>query len=180
MQNVSLVRRPKNAHAALSGWLLVVTPSSGVLSFYIAGYHTALNAIALLAVPLAVFCWIFTTIRALHSVDVSFWSVPSTYVNLITGIVAVALSGLMLLISSEASRHGNEVRGATLHIAAAIVYGGGVSWSYFYNWRKTGSASLALSLTVLQTISTLLIIVIVNLWLDRRNAEQYERDRIPG
>jgi hypothetical protein len=116
----------------------------------------------------------------MHKVDVWFWCIPSTYVNLVAGIIAVALSGIMLAALSEAARHGHDVRDTTLYVAAAIVYGGSIGWSYFYNWRATKSAILALSLTMLQTICTTLLIVVINLWLDRRNTKRLERERSRG
>ena len=61
-------------------------------------------------------------------------------------------------------------------IAAAILYGGCMMWSYFYNWRRTNSAILAVSLTILQTLSAIFVIGWINLWLDRRNTKRYERE----
>jgi hypothetical protein len=61
-------------------------------------------------------------------------------------------------------------------VAAAILYGGCVGWSYFYNWRRTDSAILAISLVVLQTLSAIFVIGVFNLWLDNKNAKRYERE----
>ena len=180
MNELQLAYQANNPHAALSGWLLLSIPLSGVVSYFVAGHHNSLNAIALLLIPFAIFFWIFTTIRAMHLVDVWFWSIPTTYVNLVTGIVAVVLCGIVLAASSEAARLGHAVGDTTLYMAASIIYGGGVGWSYFHNWRKTHSAILALSLTILQTISAALVIVVLNLWLDRRNSERYEREHRLG
>jgi hypothetical protein len=78
--------------------------------------------------------------------------------------------------TDEAARQGRQVTDTTLYVAAAILYGGCVVWSYFYNWRKTGSALLAISLTILQTISASFIIGVFHLWLDGRNVKRYERE----
>ena len=80
----------------------------------------------------------------------------------------VLMSTIMLIFAQESARRGQNVRGTTLNVAAVILYGGCVVWSYFYNWRRTGSAVLAISLTILQSISAVFVIVAINLWLDRR------------
>lgn len=53
-----------------------------VVSYLIVGDYNWLNATTLLIVPFAVFCWIFTTIRAIHTVGVWYWFIPSIYVTL--------------------------------------------------------------------------------------------------
>ena len=168
------VGEPTSRHPMLSGLLFLSVPVSCLLSYLIAGDYTWLNA--LLIIPLAVFCWIFTTIRAIHLLGVRFWLIPSTYVTLVGAIVAVLVCGFMLILTQESARRGHDVRDATLYIAAAILYGGCVVWSYFYNWRRTSSAVLAISQTILQSISAVFGIVAINLWLDRGNMERYNRE----
>lgn len=82
----------------------------------------------------------------------------------------------MGLFVHEAARQGHQVQDVTLYIAAAILYGSCVVWSYFYNWRKTGSAILSISLTLLQTISATFVIVALYLWIGGRNTKRYERE----
>ena len=129
-----------------SGLLLLSIPVSCLVSYPIFGNYAWLDAIALLTVPLATVCWIFTRIRAIHLIGVRFWFIPSTYVTLIGGIVAIVLCAIMLAVSYESARH-----------AAAILYSGCVVWSYFYNWRRTNSAILAISLTILQILSAVFV-----------------------
>jgi hypothetical protein len=136
----------------------------------------SLNAVSLVVVPLFVCCWIFTTIRATHLIGVRFWFIPSIYVGLIGGILAPLVSLTMFAFSEEAERRGHKVTDTTLYVAAAILYCGCVVWSYFYNWRKTGSALLSVSLTLLQTISAAFVIVALYLWISGHNTKQYERE----
>jgi hypothetical protein len=84
---------------------------------------------------------------------------------------------IMIISTHEAVRHGRQGADVTLYATAAILYGGCAIWSYFFNWRKTGSAILAISLTILQTLSAAFIIGLFNLWLDDRNAKRHERER---
>lgn len=64
-------------YSLLSGLPLLSTLASRVVSYLIVGDYNWLNAITLLIVPFAVFCWIFTTIRAIHTVGVWYWFIPS-------------------------------------------------------------------------------------------------------
>jgi hypothetical protein len=167
-----------NRYPELSGLMLLSIPISCLIAYLIFRYqsYTWINAIGLLIVPFSIFCWIFTTIRAIHLVDVRFWLIPSTYVALVGGVVALLICLTMGLFSAEASRQGHQIKDTTLYAAAAILYCGCVVWSYFYNWRKTGSAILAISLTILQTLSASFVIGIFNLWIDGRNTKRYARE----
>ncbi|WP_338829938.1 hypothetical protein [Bradyrhizobium sp. 27S5] len=162
----------------LSGLSLLSIPLSGAVSYLVFGSQTYswINAVGLLIVPLSIFCWVFTTIRAIHLVGVRFWFIPSTYVALVVGIIALLMCLAMGLFTHEAARHGHQVTDVTLYIAAAILYGGCIVWSYFYNWRKTRSPILAASLTVLQTVSATFVIGLLYLWIDGRNTKRYERE----
>jgi hypothetical protein len=112
--------RQPTSHAALSGLLLLSIPASCLISYLLLSDYTWLNAIALLIVPFAFFCWIFTTIRAIHLAGVRFWFIPSTYVTLIGGIIALVISAIMLIFSQESARRGHQVTEMTLYVAAAI------------------------------------------------------------
>jgi hypothetical protein len=158
------------------GLLLLSVPVSCWLSYLLVGEYAWRNAIALLITPFSIFCWIFTTIRAIHLVGVRLWFIPSTYVTLVGGIIALIICMVMGLFSQEAVRRGHQTTDNTLYVAAAILYGGCVVWCYFYNWRRTGSAILAFSLTILQTLSAVFVIGVINLWLDRSNMKRYERE----
>jgi hypothetical protein len=168
--------RPNSHYPMLSGILLLLIPVSCLISYLVVGNYTWLNAIALLLVPFAALCWIFTTIKAIHLAGVRFWFIPSTFVTLVGGIIALVISVIMLLFSHEAARQGHDASDATLIIAAAMLYSGCAIWSYWYNWRRTRSAVLAISLTILQTISAIFVFGVINLWLDRRNTKRYERE----
>jgi hypothetical protein len=96
----------------------------------------AIQAIGVLIVPFALFCWIFTTIRALHQRAVRFWFIPSTYVAFFGGLVAAicVLIGLFLLPNMPshggfASYNSNIVQHPTngnyvMMFAAAMVQAG--------------------------------------------------------
>jgi hypothetical protein len=124
------------------------SPASCLISYLIVGEYSWFNAIALLIVPFTFSCWVFTTVRALHMVGARFSFIPSTYVNSIGGIIALVLCAIMLVVSQESARQGRDVGDATSYVAAAILYGSCLAWSYFYNWRRTNSAILAVSLTI--------------------------------
>ena len=176
-----LTGRPRSAagrYPLLSGLLLLSIPISCLISYLILRdqNYAWVNAIGLLIVPFSIFCWIFTTIRAIHIVCVRFWFCPSTYVALVGGLVALVMCMMMGLISHEAARQGRQVADVTLYVAAAILYAGCLVWSYFYNWRKTGSALLAISLTTLQTISAAFVIGLFSIWMDSHNARRHERE----
>lgn len=162
----------------LSGLFLLSIPLSGLIAYLIVGNqnYAGINAVGLLIVPLSIFCWIFTTIRAVHLVGVRFWFIPSTYIALIGGIIALLLCLVMGLFTHEAARQGHQIQDVTLYVAAAILYGGCAVWSYFYNWRKTRSPILAASLTILQTVSATFAIGLLYLWIDGRNTKRYERE----
>jgi hypothetical protein len=162
----------------LSGLLLLSIPASCLFSYLIVRDQNSawINAIGLLAVPFASINWIFITVRAIHFAGVRFWFIPSTYVTLVGGIIALIICAIMGLLSHEAARREHQVTDTTLYVAAAILYGGCVVWSYFYNWLRTGSAILAFSLTILQTLSAAFVIALINLWLNRNSVKRYERE----
>ena len=176
MDDTSPTFVPDNRYPLFSGLSLLSIPVSCITSYLIFGSHTGPNAAALLLVPFAIFCWIFTTIRAIHLVGVRFWFIPSTYVTLIGGIISLVMCSIMLLASQESAKRGHDVGDTTLYVAAAILYSGCAVRSYWYNWRRTNSPILALSLTILQTLSAVFVIGVFNLWLDHRNTKRYERE----
>jgi hypothetical protein len=53
-------------YSMFSGLTLLAIPISCSVSYLIFGNHTWLNAVALLLVPFAALCWIFTTIKGIH------------------------------------------------------------------------------------------------------------------
>lgn len=124
----------------LSGLFLLSIPLSGLIGYLVVGSanYAWINAVGLLIVPVSIFCWIFTTIRAVHLVGVRFWFVPSTYVALVGGVIALLICLVMGLFVHEAARQGHQVQDVTLYIAAAILYGSWVVWSYFYQLAKDG------------------------------------------
>lgn len=172
----------RTRYPLLSGLLLVSIPVAGSISYLVVGdqNYAWINAVGLLIVPFCIFCWIFTTIRAIHLVGVRFWFIPSTYVALSGGIMALVMCVMMGVFTHEVARQGHQVTDVTLYVAAAILYGGCVVWSYFYNWRKTRSPILAASLTFLQTLSATFMIGLLYLWMDGRNTKRYEREHGVG
>lgn len=162
----------------LSGVMLLLIPLSCLVTYLTIGdsNYAWVNAIGLLLTPFAIFCWIFTTIRAIHVIEVRFWLIPSTYVTLFAGVIALVICLIMVWYSGMAEGNGQRMQDFTLYVAAGILYAGCVAWSYLYNWRRTKSAILAFSLTFLQTISAAFAIGLLALLLDGRNTKRYERD----
>jgi hypothetical protein len=132
----------------------------------------AVQAIGVLIVPFALFCWIFTTIRAVHQRTVRFWSVPSTYVAFLGAFTAAicVFIGLFFLqdtprnhVGGFASFNGNIVQRAptgnyVMMFAAAITQAGTTMWCLWYNWKRTETLVLAFSLTALQTLFSSLLV----------------------
>lgn len=165
-------------YPVISSLFLLSIPLSGLVSYLLVGNQNAswINAAGLLIIPFSMFCWVFTTIRAIHLADVRFWFLPSTYVGLVGGVLALLTCLAMFAFSTEAERRGHQVTDTTLYAAAAILYCGCVAWSYLYNWRKTRSALLSVNLTLLQAIAATFVIVALYLWIGGRNTKRYERE----
>jgi hypothetical protein len=145
----------------------------------------AIRAIGVLLTPFALFCWIFTTIRALHQRAVRFWFIPSTYVAFFGGLTAVicVMIGVFFLpeyTTAGASQFTYGVQGPTLKhpgnyvmmFAAAIVQAGTTIWCLWYNWKKTEAVILAFSLTALQTFLSSGVIVVF--WFRFGNGVDHE------
>jgi hypothetical protein len=113
----------------------------------------AVRAVGVLLIPLALFIWIFTTIRALHQLSIHFWTIPSTYVAFFGGLFAAVclLISIFFLPDTLANQAASQsftfsvVQGTnhqgdyTMLVAAAIVQAGTITWCWWYNWRKIKS-----------------------------------------
>ena len=150
------------------------------------------QAIGALIVPFALFCWIFTTIRAVHQRAIRFWLVPSTYVAFF-GALAAAICvfvGLFFLpdnprshVSGFAPYNSNIVHVQTgnyvMMFAAAITQAGTTMWCLWYNWKRTETLVLAFSLTALQTLFSSLLVAFF--WLRFGGSGDHEHiDAVTG
>ena len=106
--------------------------------------------------------------------SVRFWLIPLTYVALVGGAASIVIFMGMFMYAADAASKGHPVNDKSLYVAAALLYCACVSYSFLYNWRKTGSATLSISLTVLQSISACAVIALFNLWLGGRSTQKYK------
>jgi len=86
-------------------------------------------------IPASIGVWIFTTIRAVHLVELRFWHMKSTYVSLILGLVALGLILLHFEILLLTKDHPSVRADTTLYLAAALV-ASATMWCAWYNWRE--------------------------------------------
>ena len=168
----------------------IVAPVGAWLAFQ--SNVEAVRAIGVLVVPFALFCWIFTTIRAIHQRLISFWFTPSTYVSLVGTLTAVICLFIGLLFLPDPGSHvgGFEsyntkiVRRAPTpnHImmyAAALIQVGTTMWCLLYNWKKTETLVLAISLTALQTLLSSMLVALLRFRVGNSGGrEQIERKRV--
>jgi hypothetical protein len=80
-----------------------------------------MRAIGVLVIPASIGAWIFTTIRAVHLLELRFWQMRSTYVSLIFGLVSLGLIILHSVILLLTKDHPSVRADTTLYLAAALV-----------------------------------------------------------
>jgi hypothetical protein len=119
-----------------------------------------LRALAFLSGPLSLLLWIVLTIRSLHLLRLAYWALTSTYVSLLSEGAAIGLACLAVALQPNRS---DSAPNATALYAAGLIALGGLCWCGWYNWRRTGSALLALSVTVLQITTSSLIVSLLML-----------------
>jgi hypothetical protein len=145
-------------YSTISGVTLAFAIVSPILSWF--AFQTnieVIQAIGVLVVPFALFCWIFTTIRALHKRAVRFWFIPSTYVAFFIPKYATATAGDFAPGTPPEvmiAKPGNYV----MMFVAAMVQAGTTMWCLWFNRKKTESLVLAFSLTALQTLLSSLLV----------------------
>jgi hypothetical protein len=135
----------------------------------------AIQAIGVLIIPFALFCWIFTTIRALHKRTIRFWFIPSTYVALAAQAIALGIVCIQLVLMALVGQHSTTAIGVainedtTLYWAALIVISGATLWCLYYNIKKTETLILGVCLTILQTISAVSIVGAWFMWSPKKD-----------
>jgi hypothetical protein len=113
----------------------------------------AIRALGLLVVPASIVTWIAYTIGALHRRQLHYWQLRSTYITLVIGSLA-------LLILLVACGFRNDDARLTVLDASAILQASVTVWAGWYNWRRTRSIMLALSVTIIQTVVTWGIVIV--------------------
>lgn len=161
-----------NIYPLLSILLLIMIP----VSVFISGsfIDTGINwvvAIGLLLPLFVAFCFVFTTIRGMHRANVFFWTLASTYVNMIVGFLAslVALFSYLTVLHMTHGAGLGHLDPFTL--ASFIAYGIAIVWSLWYNTKKSGSFLLAISMIIVQSLGLLGLITLFQLWGNRRGVE---------
>lgn len=137
-----------------------VTAAPYIVFVSLACESPLVRAACFLLGPLSFLLWIVLTIRSLHYLRLSYWTLASTYVSLLSEVAAVAIACLAAALQANGPHA--EPNATALH-AAGLVALGGQCWCGWYNWRKTGSASLAFSVTVLQITTSSLIVLLLML-----------------
>jgi hypothetical protein len=138
-----------------------------------------IQAIGVLIIPFALFCWIFTTIRALHKRTIRFWFIPSTYVALASQAIALGIVCIQLILIALVGQHSTTAIGTaineatTLYWAALIAIGGATLWCLYYNIKKTETLILGVCLTILQTISAAGIVGVWFIWSPNRKEPEH-------
>ena len=146
--------------------------SSGTAAPYLAVASLAVDshlvrAAAFLLTPFAFAMWIVATVRSLHLAGLGYWSLASTYIALVCVGVATALACISWIIWPDGAT--DDLKEAVGH-AAGVVGLGGIFWCGWYNWRRTGSAPLAVSVTALQMVTSAFIALLMLLVLLRDRA----------
>jgi len=121
--------------------------------------------VAAVLIPVMVFVWIVATVMALHSRDVYFWSLGSTWTSLIAcpaAILIMSLSGWSRLHDPNAPLFEVPL------LAGAALYATAFAFAMFYNVRAARSALLALSTTMLQQFAVLGLILLFARWTGER------------
>jgi len=116
-------------------------------------------------IPVLCFVWIVATVMALHSRDVYFWSLGSTWTSLIAcpaAILIMSLSGWSRLHDPNAPLFEVPL------LAGAALYVTAFAFAMFYNVRAARSALLALSTTMLQQFAVLGLILLFARWTGER------------
>lgn len=154
-----------------SGIMLLssLTVAPAVAWWAMTAENTVVLATGLLTVPASLAAWIYITVSGLHSLDMKYWSLRSTYVSLIMSGIAlglVCLDGILLLLSKNTmSTSGLSI----LPIASLILVGSTMLWSMWFNYRKTASFSLAASLMLIQIASAAGLVIWIFLALAKRS-----------
>jgi hypothetical protein len=117
-----------------------------------------LRAIGVLLIPTSIFAWIFTTIRAIHLMDLRYWKMSSTYVAMIFGTISLAL---LLLAAALLPKDPHIHNDPTMFIASGLVAAAAVTWCFWSNWKITSSVALAVSLTIIQALAGPTIVFVI-------------------
>ncbi|MGF6311899.1 type IV secretory pathway VirB2 component (pilin) [Bradyrhizobium sp. i1.8.4] len=137
-----------------------VTAAPYVVFVSIVSESPLLRALAFLSGPVTFLVWIIVTVRALHLLGLGYWSLTSTYVSLLSEGAAIGLACLAVALQPNGS---HAEPNATVLYAAGLVALGSQCWCGWYNWKRTGSALLAFSVTVLQLTTSSLIMLLLML-----------------
>lgn len=145
---------PKESASLLSAIFLIagvlVAPPLAWLS--LGSDQAIIRGIGLLLVPAFLVAWLYYGIHALHLRGLGLFSLRTTYVNFICYLSAAVLAYLGVVTSGRPPQPEINVLNSTLFAAAAIVSCCCVAWTFWYNYRSTGSLLLTLSISVLQTL----------------------------
>jgi hypothetical protein len=121
----------------------------------------AVLEVAAILVPVLMLFWIIMTVMALHKRDVYFWSLGSTWVNVIA--CPIALGIMSLSVSSQLHDPNAPLFHAPI-IAGALLYAGAFAYALFYNYNATKSAILAISTSMLQQFAVVGVIFLFLRW----------------
>lgn len=164
------VQTTRAQYTILSAVLLigVVASLPGAYLFY--GIEIpAMKAIGILLIPFALFCWIFTTIRAIHLYDERYWTLSSTWVIFLVMMAAFVFVSVASLFVGDKNNNGM----LTLYFVGLFAYLGALGWSVWYNGKRL-PLLLVLSLTLLQTMVAVAAVLWLANLMGKREPEQEE------
>jgi hypothetical protein len=134
--------------------------------------NTVFLAVGLLAIPATLAAWIYITVAGVHSLGTRYWSLRSTYVSLVMSGIALGLlclDGIFLLLSKNTM---SDSAFTVLPISSLILLGCTMLWSGWFNYRKTESLLLATSITLIQSLSAVALVI----WIFLAIAKRKEHD----
>jgi hypothetical protein len=118
--------------------------------------------LTVLAIPIFFVLWIVLTIRAIHSIDLYFWNMSSTY---IAGACLLGMLIVLVALGLALNGHPDDIQvGLTLLLSGLVVFGM-AAYVFIRNYYATNLYSLAFSLTVLQFIGVAAIVFLILSWL---------------
>lgn len=121
----------------------------------------------LFLVPAVFFCWVFTTIRAMHLADVRYLTAASTWVNLIGTFGLMVICVFYDLAYENTHDHRHAPLDSAIYWAVGFAYLVIFVWTFFYNLRRTRSLILTINMTLLQLFATAALVGMVVLLMGR-------------
>jgi hypothetical protein len=128
---------------------LILAFGGGPASIMIADQvqSSLLRAICILVGPSTFVLWIVTGVGSLHVLRLRYWQLASTYVALCSTLAAA-----VALVIAGASQSGGTGAYTMIYVAALLI-GANSCWCFWYNWKRTRSIAISISIGVMQLLA---------------------------